>query len=340
MTTSTALTEHIDRPGGPPLSRYSVLQATDIDATREWMEKFGDRPIRIAQLDRSATEILQNAAGMRNVGFAFESYGAGTSFEVERTAADPYLVFFPTAGRILSRLGNQELLARPDLAAVFSPAGPLALRYRAGTQGFQVRIDREILETRLRQMLGGNAPRTFAFEMAMDLDTPAARTWRQLVDVAIADLDGGGGIVSSPLAAASLENAIIDALLVAQPHNFSEKLEHSGPTARPRTIQRAVNLIHDHCHEPLSTGDIAEAVGLSARSLQEGFQTHVGTTPMAYLRRTRLQQIRDELRASDPATTNVTRVALDWGMTHLGRFAQAYRVEFGEAPSETLRLGT
>jgi len=331
---------HAGSPDGMPLSAYPAHRSADLDHTREWMHGVGDRPTRLTQADATPTSIAFNAGGLRGITFTFDSYGMSLRADVERYSIDPYLVFLPIAGRSRIRLGNLETMTIPNLAAVISAPGPLCLEYDGGTRTMQVRIERELLETRLRKMLGGVAPKSFDFDMVMDVRAPAAATWRSLVDVAVADLDAGGTIASSPLAAASIENAIVDALLVGQGHNFSEKLEQTGPTPRPRLIQRAVNLIHDHCHEPLSTADIAEAVGLSARALQEGFQAHVGTTPMAYLRRIRLQRIRADLRAADPATTNVTRVALEWGMTHLGRFAQSYRVEFGESPSETLRLGS
>jgi AraC-like DNA-binding protein len=46
---------------------------------------------------------------------------------------------------------------------------------------------------------------------------------------------------------------------------------------------------------------------------------------------------REEL-ASPGATTTVTDVALKWGFNHLGRFSGFYVRQFGEAPSETLRV--
>ena len=100
-----------------------------------------------------------------------------------------------------------------------------------------------------------------------------------------------------------------------------------------------MSLLEDHCAEPLTTADVAEAVGVSVRSLQEAFANHLGTTPMAHLRGIRMRRIHAELRLGGDGVT-VTDVALRWGVTHLGRFAQEYRRMFGESPSQTLRRGS
>ena len=58
---------------------------------------------------------------------------------------------------------------------------------------------------------------------------------------------------------------------------------------------------------------------------------------LAYLRRLRLQKVHEELVTAAPGAVSVTEVAARWGFAHLGRFAAAYRSEFSERPSETMR---
>jgi AraC-like DNA-binding protein len=106
---------------------------------------------------------------------------------------------------------------------------------------------------------------------------------------------------------------------------------HTAP--RP---EEGRNADREHCSEPLTTADIAEAVGVSVRSLQEAFQHHLGINPMAYLRAARMRRIHADLLAGGEGIS-VTEVALRWGVTHAGRFAQEYRRMFGQAPSQTLR---
>ncbi|MCJ1705561.1 helix-turn-helix domain-containing protein [Rathayibacter sp. VKM Ac-2926] len=76
------------------------------------------------------------------------------------------------------------------------------------------------------------------------------------------------------------------------------------------------------------------AAGLT---LQEAFRRTLDTTPMAYLRRQRLERVREELLVAAPGAVSVTEVATRWGFIHLSRFAAGYRAAFSENPSDTLR---
>ena len=101
-------------------------------------------------------------------------------------------------------------------------------------------------------------------------------------------------------------------------------------------VRQAEELMYAHSDEPLAMRDIAKFLGVSLRSLQLAFaETHDGLTPRDVLNRIRLEKARARLLAAD-GDAQVTTVAMDSGLFHLGRFSQAYARAFGEKPSETL----
>jgi len=89
---------------------------------------------------------------------------------------------------------------------------------------------------------------------------------------------------------------------------------------------------------PVRISDLARATGVSSRTVYRVFARHCGASPIAHLRRERLERVRRHLLAARPGET-VTSVAFDHGFCHLGRFASFYERCFGERPSETLRRG-
>ncbi|RUU28329.1 helix-turn-helix domain-containing protein [Mesorhizobium sp. M6A.T.Ce.TU.016.01.1.1] len=76
---------------------------------------------------------------------------------------------------------------------------------------------------------------------------------------------------------------------------------------------------------------------VSRRTLHRAFQHTLGIGPLAYLRLRRLSAVHRALTMAEPAYAGVTRAALDFGFTDLGRFAAFYKRLFGEFPSQTLR---
>jgi AraC-like DNA-binding protein len=57
---------------------------------------------------------------------------------------------------------------------------------------------------------------------------------------------------------------------------------------------------------------------------------------MAFLTDVRMRLTRRILLEA-PETAHVTKIALDCGFSHLGRFGLEYKRRFGESPSETLK---
>jgi AraC-like DNA-binding protein len=120
--------------------------------------------------------------------------------------------------------------------------------------------------------------------------------------------------------------------------NFSEndRLTAGARPDLPPSLQRALGWLKHRLDGPIVLDDLAAAAGVRPRTLEAHFKLHLGTTPMGWVRRTRLARAHQQLLASrDDA--NVTEIANANGFTELGRFAAQYRRQFGELPSQTLK---
>jgi AraC-like DNA-binding protein len=148
-------------------------------------------------------------------------------------------------------------------------------------------------------------------------------------------LDASPNIVEHPLIEASLIDSVLSLAVVT--FNLSGPSVPLGGAPIPGALKRATTFIADNLDSPVTTADIADAARMSARGLQALFHREFGTTPMTYQRRLRLDAVRQDLISADPETSDVASMARRWGFGHLSRFATAYRAEFGENPSDTLR---
>lgn len=105
--------------------------------------------------------------------------------------------------------------------------------------------------------------------------------------------------------------------------------------ALPEGLARAVAWLNAHLEEPVRLETLAAIAGVRPRTLEAHFKLFLGTTPLGWLRRTRLARARQQMLAAGSAT-KVTDIAIANGFDQLGRFAAQYRRQFGELPSQTL----
>ncbi|MEV0590867.1 AraC family transcriptional regulator [Nonomuraea cavernae] len=277
-----------------------------------------------------------NSAQLGSVRVSYLDYGTDVRIEPGELESF-FLVQVPLAGQSLIRCGGQEIVSTPSLASLPSPTEHLDMRWAARCPQLIVKFDRVTVEQTLEQMLGERLDRPLVFDLGVDMTSGWARSWRAMADLIVHAAEDGGGLAAQSLALAHLENALLSSLLTMQPSNYWPQLAAPRRPAVPKVVRRAMGFIEEHAHLPINTADVAGAVAVSTRSLQEGFRTHLGLTPMAHLRDVRLARVHEELLAADPARVTVTVVAARWGFPHQGRFAAAYRDRYGQAPSATLR---
>ncbi len=111
-----------------------------------------------------------------------------------------------------------------------------------------------------------------------------------------------------------------------------------APDARhalPAPLARALGWLSSRPDEPIQLEALAAAAGVRPRTLEAHFRLYLGTTPLGWVRRTRLARARQQLLAAREGAS-VSDIALANGFGQFGRFAARYRRQFGEFPSQTL----
>ena len=140
------------------------------------------------------------------------------------------------------------------------------------------------------------------------------------------------------------QETIKDVLGFRIAHRFMEAIADSVHAEIKHPItdrsEKALRLIEDSltCASPPPTkvSELCEMTGLSERTLQYLFMWKYGITPMAYLKRSRLNTVRKMLRRADPGKLKISDAANAAGFWHMGQFAADYQKLFGELPSQTL----
>ncbi len=114
----------------------------------------------------------------------------------------------------------------------------------------------------------------------------------------------------------------------------NEPLEDTTQRLLPQHVKRALVYMRGNMAEQITLTELACACATPERTLLKQFRKFVGVSPLACLRRLRLNLARSELLRDD-CDTAIAEIATGCGFTHLGRFATEYRRAFGESPSMT-----
>lgn len=323
-------------PTREPLAGHPVLRSSSLDEVRDvGTRMFAPHRLQLAERDGHLDTLL-NAVQLGSVTIGYVRYGAGVRIRVEEMLGS-YQVNIPLQGRMEITRHRETFTSTATRPALLAPGQPYLGRWTEDCTQLAVNFDRAALEAELERQLGRPvaAPIRFAFDM--DLAVPASQSWLAAVRLVESECERPGNIVDHPRAARHVEQLLAAGLLIAQPHNYSEALLSAHRSPGPRAVKQAVDIIDSAPDQPLTASDLASAVGVSVRALQEGFRRYVGLSPMSYLREVRLARVHADLVAAPPGSVTVTEVALRWGFPHLGRFAAAYQEKYGVLPSRELR---
>ena len=101
----------------------------------------------------------------------------------------------------------------------------------------------------------------------------------------------------------------------------------SGETQR--LVRKAMAYIHEHFADPITRRDIAQHVSIAEDYLTFCFRQELGTTPIKYLQRYRINRAKGLLQESSNSVTEIARLV---GFSDSGYFSRIFHRETGVSP--------
>jgi AraC-like DNA-binding protein len=320
------------------LQNHEVLCTRD---RREAMEAvsalLGRATLAIDLPARDEFQATLNAIRFLDVTMAYLDFRAPARLCVD-CSVEAFAVHMTThdSARVAIEGASTELSAFSGL--VNNPADRYAIDLGADCPQLIIRIEQRAIERQLSRMLGRSLDRPITFERTVDLIQDEAVRWHGALQLLSSEVITAGSLIQSGLGAAAMEELMVSTLLYIQPSNYYERVRNGHARSGRAAVRRSIEYIDEHLAEPIAMNDLARHACVSIRSIQAGFREDLGTTPVAYIRDRRLDEVRHALMEALPTDRiTVASVAERWGFSNAGTFAVRYRERFGESPSRTLR---
>jgi AraC-like DNA-binding protein len=322
------------------MERRAGLQPYQAFATRDAEEARALVAARGFQLDirpRDAKHVDMQLRGVFLPGFCLGSLGYGAAVEIRTTQDyDDYRLVAPFRGRLFAVIGNDEAAYRPGTAMLVSPMFQNLVRVDPDTASLNIILRSVELRRQLAALLGEPTKAPLGFAARLNLREGHGRSLARFAHLAMTELQQPDSIFSQPITARSFREFVTRALLLHQPHNYTEALRRLERPILPRDVKRAIDYIEANLDMAIGLPEIVAASGVPGRTLIQHFRDFKGTSPMRYLRAARYGKAREALCRAEPEE-RITEIAANWGFSHMGRFSVEYRKRFGESPSQTLR---
>lgn len=339
MATMMRELESPDPLSGPPLPACPSFSTTDPDeAVHETAKVIAPHQMNVSG-DPARFQASVRWASVGDASLAHLDYRSPLSFHLkqERSIVS---VILPIAGDMAVSLEREPEIGVPRGAcAVIPTCYSFELLYREPFSVFVMYAQTSALSNALRRMAPQLECDELEFEPMVLSQPQRTSTLFGLTNLLVEVVNQFGDVdAMPPRVARAMSDQVVTTYMFSLAHNRSAEMLRSAHPVSNRLVRRAVDVIHTDVYAEKTVTDVAEAVGVSLRSLELGFRKELGCTPVAYMRRVRLQNAHDQLRLARPGDgTTVTDVAIRSGFNHPSRFAAYYRDFYGVVPSETLR---
>lgn len=321
---------------GYTIRRDRPIHSDDWDEVQEFCQKVY-MPYRVRPLERlskpDSTMISANAGQVTMTRF---SYGTGIYLDQFDPEAGKILVLNTVRGALNHHCESQPATTGAGESFVVD----------CSRTDYWLEGDPNHMQLNLtipHDVMAATAEKWFGFVPDDTLWTKRAKfggpgsRWLSLLDYAARTISADLPLSSEGPLGRHLEEMLCLELLMNWASCAGVSLRDGARSAAPRYVRQAEEIMAAEARDAPLIGDVALRVGVSARTLSEGFRRFRGISPRDFLAAQRLDGLRADLMNSSLDRT-VTQIANDWGYVNLGALAGIYRARFGELPSQTRSL--
>jgi len=326
----------VDAAMSGPLGAFKVLDHGAPEEAHELAVGLMNRHRMRLASDADGFQADIRATPVAGISMLYFSYGVPTEIN-SAPLPDFATAMLPLRGRLEHAHGDDHRVALPGGGAFYSEEEPVRARWSSDLELLVLRVERTALARKLASLTGRRITAPVVFSPAIG-NGPAGAALTSTIRTLAEIFDRFGAEGLPPVIATEYEELVLSMLLLDHEHTFSDSVRAHRPALPGKAMRAAVRHVEEHYTEPLTATALAAAAFVSERTLYDGFQREFGLTPMAFVRRFRLERAREALIAAAPDDgATVAEISLRHGFGHLGRFAASYRERYGESPSETLR---
>jgi AraC-like DNA-binding protein len=305
------------------------FETSDADLAQQYLADMYGRSLRTTGLGTGSLRHSRMGAGS----FAVDDIELPMELDFAADSLGLLIVELRAGGGHRDLGGVHEEAGPGDVLLLTQPGLPYRARYR-DTHSRAVSLDMSLLARALPDAPPGPA----RFTGYRPATCAAGRHWARTVDY-LTELLANPEASAQPLIIGTAARHLAATALATFPNTMMPGHRPCDRTdATPPTLRRAVEFIESHAGSDICLGDVAAALRVTPRAVQQAFRRHLETTPTEYLRRVRLERAHRDLLAADAGRgETVAAIARRWGFHSLSRFADRYRAAYGEPPSRTLR---
>jgi AraC-like DNA-binding protein len=306
-------------------SGFNTVDSRDLDHYRS---QPGNWNVQVSQIGRGNFRSLIRSIQLPDIMFYDNRWG--TACQVVGKSPDDWLMLgtHAAAGRVEASWCGKRLDNK--IYACTSPGRELEFSVDQGAQSGVILIKMGLME----RTCGSEALNFILNNQHLRFDVQPGAALVELVLGMLQNFETQPQLLQYPAIAARARSNLLLALEECFGSLYPQK--DSSPSIREEAFHAAVLHVKQNILQT-SAWDMAQATGVSQKTLEVVFREHLGMTPGKYLTLARLNHAHFQLGEGRAGELSVTQVAADWGFTHIGRFSCAYRQLFDELPSQTLR---